>query len=43
MVKLSLKEKHLQLYKRENSNIWQIKIKLPQKKAIRITLLFRIA
>jgi aspartate carbamoyltransferase catalytic subunit len=37
MKKISLKEKHLQIYKRENSRIWQIKIKLPYKKAIRVT------
>ena len=31
------KEKQLKLYKRENSNIWQIKIKLPFKKAVRVS------
>ena len=30
-----LKDDHLQLYKRENSNLWQIKLKLPKQKAIR--------
>ena len=35
--KILLKENHLQLYKRENSKIWQIKIKLPSKKALRIS------
>ena len=37
MEKILLKKNSLQLYKRENSKIWQIKIKLPQKKAIRIS------
>ena len=37
MKKINLKEDHLQIYKRENSNVWQIKIKLPHKKALRIT------
>ena len=35
MNKINLKEDQLQLYKRENSNVWQIKIKLPKKKAFR--------
>jgi len=33
MKKINMKEDHLQIYKRENSNVWQIKIKLPNKKA----------
>jgi len=33
--KISLKKDQLQLYQRENSKVWQIKIKFPQKKAIR--------
>ena len=37
MKKILLKNNQLQLYKRENSKIWQIKIKLPSKKAIRVT------
>ena len=37
MKKINLKEDHLQIYKRENSNVWQIKIKLPHKKAVRIS------
>ena len=37
MKKINLKEDHLQIYKRENSNVWQIKIKLPNKKALRIS------
>jgi len=37
MKKISLKKNHLQLYKRENSKIWQIKIKLPLKKALRVS------
>ena len=37
MKKISLKSNHLEIYKRENSQIWQIKIKLPQKKALRIS------
>lgn len=37
MAKINLKEKELQLYKRENSNIWQIKLKLPYKKALRLS------
>ena len=32
-----MKEDHLQIYKRENSSVWQIKIKLPNKKALRIS------
>ena len=30
-----LKSGHIKLYKRENSNYWQMKIKLPKQKAIR--------
>ncbi len=30
-----LKSGHIKLYKRENSNYWQMKIKLPKKKSIR--------
>jgi aspartate carbamoyltransferase catalytic subunit len=37
MKKISLKKNHLQIYKRENSKIWQIKIKLPKIKAQRVT------
>ena len=37
MKKISLIEKHLQIYKRENSEKWQLKIKLPKKKAIRVS------
>ena len=37
MDKINLREKQLQLYKRENSNIWQIKLKLPYKKALRLS------
>ena len=37
MKNIKLKEDQLQLYKRENSKIWQIKIKLPFKKALRIS------
>ena len=37
MREISLKEKHLQIYKRQDSQIWQIKIKLPFKKAIRVS------
>ena len=37
MKKILLKEGHLQIYKRENSKIWQIKIKLPSLKAIRVS------
>ena len=32
-----LKSGHIKLYKRENSNYWQLKIKLPKTKAIRIS------
>jgi len=32
-----LKSGHIKLYKRENSNYWQMKIKLPKAKAIRIS------
>ena len=35
MKKINLKNDQLQLYKRENSNFWQIKLKLPRKKSIR--------
>ena len=37
MRKLNLKKDHLQIYKRENSKFWQIKIKLPKQKSIRKT------
>ena len=37
MKKINLKNDHLQIYKRENSNLWQIKIKLPNTKSIRKT------
>ena len=32
MKKINLKDDQLQLYKRENSNLWQIKLKLPRQK-----------
>ena len=35
MKKINLKNDQLQLYKRENSKVWQIKLKLPRQKAIR--------
>ena len=34
---IKIKEKNLELYKRDSSKIWQIKIKLPYKKAIRLS------
>jgi len=37
MKNILIKNNQLQLYKRENSKIWQIKIKLPYKKALRIS------
>ena len=37
MPNIKIKGKNLELYKRENSKIWQIKIKLPFKKAIRVS------
>ena len=37
MKKINLKKDHLQIYKRENSKFWQIKIKLPNKKSSRKT------
>ena len=37
MKKINLKKDHLQIYKRENSEFWQIKIKLPNQKSIRKT------
>ena len=37
MKKINLKKDHLQLYKRENSEYWQIKIKYPNRKSIRKT------
>jgi len=37
MKNILLIENHLHLYKRENSKIWQIKIKLPYKKALRVS------
>ena len=37
MKKINLKKDHLQIYKRENSKFWQIKIKLPNQKSIRRT------
>ena len=37
MKNIKLKKGQLQLYKRENSKIWQIKIKLPFRKALRIS------
>jgi len=35
MKKINLKKDQLQIYKRENSDFWQIKIKLPYKKSLR--------
>ena len=35
MKKINLKNDQLQLYKRENSDLWQIKLKFPKQKAIR--------
>ena len=35
MKKINLKNDQLQIYKRENSKVWQIKLKLPRQKAIR--------
>ena len=35
MRKINLKNDLLQIYKRENSKAWQIKLKLPRQKAIR--------
>ena len=37
MKNINIKNTELQLYKRENSKIWQIKFKLPLKKAKRIS------
>ena len=37
MKKINIKNDHLQIYKRDNSNHWQIKIKLPNQKSIRKT------
>ena len=37
MKKIELVKNHLQIYKRFDSNIWQIKIKLPHKKALRVS------
>tara|TARA_Y100000590_G_scaffold462076_1_gene625258 strand:+ start:278 stop:1426 length:1149 start_codon:yes stop_codon:yes gene_type:complete len=37
MKKINIKDNHLQLYKRDNSKLWQIKIKLPNHKSIRKT------
>ena len=37
MKNILIKNNQLQLYKRENSKIWQIKLKLPYKKALRIS------
>ena len=37
MKNVLIKDNQLQLYKRENSKIWQIKLKLPYKKALRIS------
>ena len=37
MKKINLKKDHLKIYKRENSNHWQIKIKLPNQKSLRKT------
>ena len=36
MKKLNLKKDHIQIYKRENSKYWQIKIKLPKEKSFRV-------
>ena len=35
MKKINLRKDHLQIYKRENSKFWQIKIKFPNQKSIR--------
>jgi aspartate carbamoyltransferase catalytic subunit len=37
MKKFILKKNHLQIYKRENSKFWQIRIKFPHKAALRIS------
>jgi len=37
MKSIFLKSGHINLYKRENSQYWQMKIKLPKKKAIRLS------
>ena len=37
MKKINLKKDHLQIYKRENSKFWQIKLKYPKEKAIRLS------
>jgi len=34
---VNLKSGHIQIYKRENSNFWQIKLKYPKEKAIRLS------
>ena len=37
MKTINLKNDHLQIYKRENSNFWQIKLKVPNQKSLRKT------
>jgi len=37
MKTVSLKSGHIQIYKRENSKFWQMKLKYPKKKAIRLS------
>jgi len=34
---VNLKSGHIQIYKRENSNFWQMKLKYPKEKAIRLS------
>ena len=34
---INLKSGHIQIYKRENSKFWQIKLKYPKEKAIRLS------
>ena len=34
---VSLKSGHIQIYKRENSKFWQMKLKYPKEKAIRLS------
>ena len=37
MKTVSLKSGHIQIYKRENSKFWQMKLKYPKEKAIRLS------
>ena len=34
---VNLKSGHIQIYKRENSKFWQMKLKYPKEKAIRLS------